>query len=139
VKISVQIKIDALIEDVWDRWVSPDHIVQWNFASDDWCCPSAKVDFSIGRRFKYRMEAKDGSMGFDFEGTFVDIKPLQQIRFELEDNRQVEIQFSKSLDGKSVEVIETFEAEDEMSGEQQRQGWQSILNNFKAHVESAGA
>lgn len=103
------------------------------FAIDEWCCPRAEIDLKDGGRFKYRMEANDGSAGFDFEGVFTKVAPQQSLHFELGDDRLVTIEFMQTANG--TRVAETFEAEDENSAEQQKQGWQSILNNFKKYVE----
>lgn len=132
--ITIETTVDAPIEKVWTAWTKPEHIVQWNFASEDWQCPAAQVDLTVDGKFKYRMEARDRSMGFDFEGTFTAIDPAREIRFALDDDRTVTVSFEE-IDG-GVRVVETFEAENELTGEQQRQGWQSILNNFKKHVEA---
>ncbi len=132
-KITIETEVAASPREVWDAWVTPDRITKWNFAIDDWCCPSAEVDLRVGGKFKYRMEAKDGSVGFDFEGAFTKVAPQQSLHFELGDDRLVTIEFSQTSNG--TKVAETFDAEDENSAEQQRQGWQSILNNFKKHVE----
>lgn len=115
-------------------WITPKDIMQWNAASEEWHCPDAQIDLSEGGRFSYRMEAKDGSMGFDFEGTFTVVQPKDRIEFTLGDDRRVEVSFTAT--GEGVRVVETFEVEDEHTAEQQRQGWLSILNNFKKHVES---
>jgi uncharacterized protein YndB with AHSA1/START domain len=132
-EISIETTVNAPIEQVWSAWITPDNIKKWNFASEDWCCPDAKIDFTIGGKFNYRMEAKDGSMGFDFEGKFTSINVNKSIEYALDDDRNVKISFLETEQG--IRVVETFEAEDELSAEQQRQGWQSILNNFKKHVE----
>jgi uncharacterized protein YndB with AHSA1/START domain len=132
--ISIETIINSSIESVWSSWITPEDIVNWNFASDDWSCPRAKLEFKEGGKFNYRMEAKDGSMDFDFEGTFNLIKEFERIEYSLEDNRKVSISFSDT--GNGIKIVETFDAEDELSGEQQKQGWQSILDNFKKHVES---
>lgn len=132
--IKVKTTVGATIEKVWTAWTKPEHIVHWNFASDDWQCPAAEIDLIVGGKFKYRMEAKDASMGFDFAGTFTAIKPGQEIQFVLDDDRNVAVSFEESDRG--VIVIETFEAENELAGDQQRRGWQSILDNFKAYVEA---
>ncbi|GGX71419.1 SRPBCC family protein [Saccharospirillum salsuginis] len=132
--ISIETEVNAPLRAVWDAWVTPEDITQWNFAIDEWCCPRAELDLVAGGRFNYRMEAKDGSAGFDFEGEFTDINPYQSIHFKLGDDREVEVRFTETQNG--VRVIEKFEAEDENTAEQQRQGWLSILNNFKQHVES---
>ena len=134
--ITVETTIEAPLEKVWEAWTNPEHIVQWNFASEDWTCPKAEIDLTVGGKFKYRMEAKDGSMRFDFEGRFKTIDPGREIQYALDDDRKVLIRFKDSDIG--VIVIETFEAENELTGEQQRQGWECILNNFKAHVEAIG-
>lgn len=136
-KISIETLVKAPLSRVWDAWVTPDDITRWNFAIDSWCCPAAEIDLRVGGNFSYRMEARDGSAGFDFTGTFTAIQPGQLIRFSLGDNREVSVKFSESQDG--VRVVETFDAEDENSAEQQRQGWQAILNNFKKHVEDKSA
>lgn len=133
-KIVIETEVQAPLATVWDAWVTPKDITNWNFAIDEWCCPSAEVNLEVGGNFNYRMEAKDGSMGFDFEGTFTKIESNESIHFELGDNRVVTVEFIETING--VKVVETFEAEDENSAEQQKQGWQSILNNFKKHVES---
>jgi uncharacterized protein YndB with AHSA1/START domain len=132
-KITVEIEVEAPPKEVWDAWVTPDHITKWNFAIDAWCCPRAEVDLRVGGRFKYRMEAKDGSVGFDFEGVFTKVSPQQSLHFELGDDRLVTVEFMQTTNG--TRIAETFEAEDENSAAQQKQGWQSILNNFKKHVE----
>lgn len=132
--ITIETTVSAPIENVWSAWTRPEHIVRWNFAAQDWQCPRAEVDLIPGGRFKYRMEAKDGSMGFDFEGKFTAIDPNRKIDFVLEDKREVSVGFIESEAG--VRVIETFDTENEMTDEQQRQGWQSILDNFKQYVET---
>lgn len=132
-KIVIETEVQAPLATVWDAWVTPKDITNWNFAIDEWCCPSAEVNLEVGGNFNYRMEAKDGSLGFDFEGTFTKIESNESIHFELGDNRVVTVEFIETING--VKVVETFEAEDENSAEQQKQGWQSILNNFKRHVE----
>lgn len=132
-KITVQTEVAAPIKEVWDTWVKPDHITKWNFAIDEWCCPRAEIDLRVSGGFKYRMEARDGSVGFDFEGAFTKVTPQQSLHFELGDNRIITIEFMQTANG--TLVAESFEAEDENSAEQQKQGWQSILNNFKKYVE----
>ncbi|WP_028672387.1 SRPBCC family protein [Saccharospirillum impatiens] len=132
-KISIETEVKAPLTVVWNAWVTPEDIACWNFATDEWCCPRAKVDLEVGGKFSYRMEEKIGSMGFDFEGTFTRVEPFENIHFKLDDNRIVIIEFVETAN--SVRVIETFDVEDENSAEQQKQGWQSILNNFKQHVE----
>lgn len=133
-KISIDATVNAPINKVWNAWTTPDKITQWNFATPEWCCPKAEIDLKPGGKFSYRMEAKDGSMGFDFAGEFTAVEELSLIKFHLGDNREVEVRFTEN--GEAVNVFETFEAEDENSAEQQKQGWQNILNNFKSHVEN---
>lgn len=133
-KIAIRTTVDAPIERVWAAWTTPEDIVQWNFASDDWCCPTAEIDLKVGGRFNYRMESKDGSSGFSFEGKFTLIDAGREIRFDLGDGRDVIVSFRESEEG--VEVEEIFEADDEMSGRKQRDGWQAILYNFRRHAEA---
>lgn len=135
-KITVETTVEAPLEKVWEAWTEPEHIVQWNFASEDWKCPKAEIDLTVGGKFNYRMEAKDGSMGFNFEGEFTAIDPGRKIQYVMDDGRKVLIGFEASDSG--VILNETFEAENELTGEQQRHGWECILNNFKAHVEASG-
>ncbi|HAA13308.1 MAG TPA: hypothetical protein DCE41_17115 [Cytophagales bacterium] len=132
-EITVQITVRASLDRVWKAWTEPKHITQWNFASPDWHCPSANNDLTVGGTFSWRMEAKDGSMGFDYEGTYKEVSPKSKILATLGDGRKVEIRFAEK-DG-AVEVTETFEA-DENNVEMQRQGWQAILENFKSHAEA---
>ena len=133
-KINIQTTVNAPIQRVWKAWTTPADIQRWNFASEDWVCPSASIELKEGGSFSYRMEARDGSMGFDFEGTFTRIAHHQKIEFELGDGRCVQVGFNESKDG--ILVTETFDAEDLHTAEQQRQGWQNILNNFKRHAEA---
>lgn len=133
-RLSIETEVEASPATVWVAWVTPEDITSWNFALDEWCCPKAEINLEVGGKFNYRMEAKDGSIGFDFEGTFTKVTPNESIHFELDDKRVVMVDFMETANG--VRVVETFEAEDENLAEQQRQGWQSILNNFKKHVQS---
>ncbi len=133
-EIAIETTVDAPIDRVWKAWVTPEDITRWNFASDDWCCPHATVDLVVGGKFNYRMEAKDGSIGFDFEGTFTVIEPPTLIEYALADGRTVKITMTQLDSG--IRVVEMFDAEDQHSAEQQRQGWQCILDNFKKHVET---
>lgn len=132
--ITVETIINASIEKVWQCWTLPEHITQWNNASDDWHTPFAENDLRTGGKFLSRMEAKDGSFGFDFGGVYTQVIPHQLIAYEMGDGRKVEINFS--ITGNETKVVETFEAETENSIELQRGGWQAILNNFKKYVES---
>lgn len=131
--ISIEVNMNAALTDVWDAWVTPSDITKWNFSTDHWQCPKADTNFEVGGKFSYRMEAKDGSVGFDFSGVFTKIIPNKSIQYQLDDNRRVTIDFIETPTG--VKVAESFEADNENAAEQQKQGWQSILNNFKKHVE----
>lgn len=131
--ISVETEVQASLNEVWDAWTNPESIVQWNFANDEWCCPSAVNDLKAGGEFVYRMEAKDGSMGFDFTGTYDRIEDGRLITYKMADGRKVEINFAQQ--GNAVKLTEAFEAEGTNSDEQQRAGWQAILENFKKFVE----
>lgn len=133
-KVTIETMIDSSLDTVWKSFITPEDIIRWNFASSDWICPEAGNDFRIGGKFNYRMETKDGSMGFNLEGKFTAIKEMESIDCEFIDGRTLNISFKKRFD--SVKVNQTFEAEDENSVELQKQGWQSILNNFKEYVES---
>ncbi|MEP1306099.1 MAG: SRPBCC family protein [Balneola sp.] len=133
-KITIDTTISATPEKVWNCWTQPNHITQWNFAADDWCCPNAENDLTVGGKYKARMEAKDGSFGFDFEATYDEVVNQKRIVYTIADGRQV-ITLFEDL-GSSTKVISTFEAEAENSIEMQRDGWQAILNSFKKYVES---
>ena len=134
--ITVKTTIKAPIEKVWEFWTKPAHIVHWNFASSEWICPSAINDLQPNGAFNWRMEAKDGSMGFDFTGVYSEVKENESIAYKMSDGRKVEIEFLAS--GNEVELLETFEGEGTNADEQQRLGWQAILDNFKNYVESKG-
>lgn len=131
--IEVKIKVLAPIDLVWECWNDPKHVIHWNFASKDWCCPNATNDLQVGGKFTYRMEAKDKSMGFDFEGKYTELEHEKLISYELEDGRRVQITFSITEEG--ILIKEAFETEDVNSAEMQRDGWQAILGNFKTYVE----
>lgn len=132
-KITVEKFVSAPIDAVWNAWTSPDDIKQWNAASDDWHTTDASVDLRVGGRFSSRMEARDGSMGFDFAGTYTNIVEHRLIECSLGD-RVLLVEFLVGADG--VNVREIFDAESTHSVEQQREGWQAILDNFARHVES---
>ena len=132
--ITVETTINAPIEKVWHLWTDPKHIVHWNNASDDWHTPKAENDLRVGGRFLSRMEAKDGSFGFDFTGEYTKVDKQREIEYQLEDERKVKITFVSN--GTQTVVTETFEAEDMHSIDLQRTGWQSILNNFKKYAEA---
>ena len=132
-KITIEARIAAPMDAVWHAWNNPDDITKWNAASDDWHTTKATVDLRVGGIHSSRMEAKDGSMGFDFAGTYTKIVEHQLIESKLGD-RVLSVEFLPAPDG--VIVRETFDTEPTHSLEQQRDGWQAILNNFKKHVES---
>ncbi|MCG3151530.1 MAG: hypothetical protein GEEBNDBF_00804 [bacterium] len=131
-KITVETTVHAPIERVWQAWNSPEDITHWNFASDDWQCPSATVDLREGGSYSSRMEAKDGSMGFDFEGTYTEVVPHERIVSTF-GGRELVVEFVQSENG--VTVRETFDAEEMHPAEVQQAGWQAILDNFAKHVE----
>jgi uncharacterized protein YndB with AHSA1/START domain len=133
-RIIVSAKINGLKEKVWEYWTSPQHIVNWNFATNEWYCPTAENDLRPGGKFSWRMEAKDGSMGFDYSGQYETIKSKEFIELKLDDDRSVSIEFLEQ--NEQTEVIESFEP-DENDPDLQKQGWQAILNNFKAYVEGS--
>ena len=132
-KINVETTIAAPIEKVWRAYTTPEDIKQWNAASDDWHTTAATVDLRVGGVFSSRMEAKDGSMGFDFAGTYTKIVENKLIEYSFGD-RHAQVEFGDTPQGVTVRV--SFDAESQYPIEQQQQGWQSILNNFRMHVES---
>jgi uncharacterized protein YndB with AHSA1/START domain len=132
-QITIETQISETAGTVWEKYTHPEHITKWNFASDDWCCPYAHVDLKVGGKSVSRMEAKDGSFGFDFEVTYTKVIPLQLLQYVMEDGRTAEITF-KEENGKTTVTI-SFDPEDQNPVDMQRQGWQSILNNFKKYVE----
>jgi len=134
--ITVGVTIPAPVEKVWKCWKEPQHITQWNQASDDWHTPWAQNDFQVGGKFIFRMEARDGSIGFDFAGTYTKIKEHERIEYTLEDRRKVEVLFSHN--GSETSVTEIFEPEQTHPIEIQRAGWQAILDNFKNYVAASG-
>jgi len=132
--ITVETTIKAPLSKVWEIWTKPEHIINWNFASDDWQCPTATNDIKPGGEFNWRMEAKDGSIGFDFTGVYEQVKENELITYKMSDGRKVEIRFVE-IDNE-IKLSESFEAEGTNSDEMQRAGWQSILENFRNYVES---
>ncbi len=131
--ITVEVSLNLPIEKVWDAWTKPEHITNWNFASEDWHCPRAENDVRTGGKFSSRMEAKDGSMGFDFAGIYDEVIEHELIAYTLGD-RKVRVTFVPL--GFATLVREEFEPENENSLELQKNGWQSILDNFKKYAES---
>lgn len=132
--ITVAALVDAPLQNVWKAYITPADIVQWNAASDDWHTTRATVDLRVGGEFSSRMEARDGSFGFDFAGIYTNIVEARLIEYAFGD-RKARVEFSEVAGGVRVSVA--FDEESTHSLEQQRQGWQAILNNFKRHVEAA--
>ena len=131
--ITVAVNINSSLEKVWEFWNNPIHIQNWYFASPDWHCPSVENDMKIGGKFNIRLEAKDASFGFDFEGIYTEIINFQLIEYVLEDKRKVITTFENFED--RVVVTQKFDSENENSLELQQNGWQAILDNFKKCVE----
>jgi uncharacterized protein YndB with AHSA1/START domain len=133
--IIVRATINAPIEQTWKNWITPSDIIRWNNASEDWFTPRAENDLRPGGKFLYRMEAKDGSFGFDFGGVYDTVKEKEYIEYHLADGRKVKITFKSTENG--TEIIESFDAESVNSIDRQQSGWQAILNNFRKHTETA--
>ena len=134
--ITVQSVINAPVEQAWKLYTEPDHVMKWNNASnDDWHTPRAENDLKVGGKFLYRMEAKDGSSGFDFDGTYEQLKTNELIVYSISDGRKVQVMFTKENNTRT-KIDTTFEAESTNPIEMQRDGWQAILNNFKKYVET---
>lgn len=134
-KVTVQTVIQAPVEKVWRCWTEPDHITKWNQASDDWHAPYAENDLRVGGKFLTRMEAKDGSFGFDFGGVYDEVKLHEVISYTLGDGRKVDITFIDL--GNETKVVETFDAESTHPVEYQQAGWQAIMDNFKRYTEAS--
>jgi len=135
--VTVLAKVDAPLDLVWKYWTTPEDIVKWNFASDDWHSPRAVNDLRTGGKFNYRMESKDGSQGFDFEGVYDKVILKEKIEYTMGDERKVSVLFSK-INGKT-KITESFEPEAQNSIELQHDGWQAILYNFKRYAEIKSA
>ena len=135
VVLKVETVIDAPVKKVWEYFTLPEHITQWCNASPDWHAPSAENDLRAGGKFSTRMEAKDGSFGFDFGGVYDAVETYKTIEYTLGDQRKVKIKFLE--EGSNTKLIEQFEAEETNPVEIQQAGWQAILNNFKKFVEAA--
>ena len=134
-RITVETTVNAPVARVWEAYNTPADIMQWNTAIDTWHCPASSVDLREGGAFSNRMEAKDGSFGFDFAGTFTRIETHKLIEYSFGD-RTARVEFTEGPTGVTVRVA--FDAEDENSVEMQRGGWQAILDNFRKHVETKG-
>lgn len=133
-KITVQTTVSADTKKAWDFYTNPEHITKWNFASEDWHCPSAENDMRIGGKYSARMEAKDGSWGFDFEAIYDEVAHGEKFTYTMTDGRQVNVNFKNLGDKTAVTVI--FDAETENSEAMQRDGWQAILENFRKYAEA---
>jgi len=131
--ITIETTVNAPVDKVWECWNKPEHITQWCSASDEWHTPRAENDLRVGGKFNSRMEAKDGSMGFDFGGVYDDVKTNEKIAYTMGDGRKCEITFSAK--DNTTKIVESFEAENENPVEMQKGGWQSILDNFKKYTE----
>jgi len=133
-KITVETTVNKDVNTSWDYWTLPEHITNWNFASDEWHSPRATNDIKTGGKFNYRMEAKDGSAGFDFEGVYDEVNTHKNISYSLGDDRKVKIIF-ESVEG-GTKIIQSFDTEDVHAAEYQKAGWQAIMDNYKKYVES---
>ena len=133
-QITIESVVAANSAKVWASWTEPKHITKWNFASDDWQCPRASNDLKVGGKYSARMEAKDGSFGFDFDAIYDEVVNQKKLTYTMGDGRKVTTKF-EDVGGKT-KVTTVFDAEEQNSAEMQKQGWQSILNNFKKYVEA---
>ena len=133
-KVTVEATISADTKKVWDYYTKPEHITKWNFANDDWQCPTAENDLRVGGKYMARMEAKDGSFGFDFEATYDEVVDQKSVTYTMTDGRQSTTTFEDL--GDNTKVTTTFDAEGQNDVEMQRAGWQAILDNFKKYTES---
>jgi len=134
-RITVQSTISADIKKAWDYYTNPKHIIKWNFASDDWQCPRAENDLRVGGKYRARMEARDGSMGFDFEAIYETVVDQKTLTYTMPDGRKATVDFEKKDNKTRVTV--TFDAETENPLEMQKGGWQAILDNFKKYTEAS--
>lgn len=133
-KITIEAQIAAPVQKVWAYYNKPQHITQWNFAHESWQCPSAENDLRPGGKLKSRMEARDGSFGFDFEATYDEVTDHKRIVYTIADGRKVETDFADV--GGKTRIVTVFEAESENPVEMQKGGWQAILDNFKKYAEA---
>lgn len=132
--VTVEVSVHASPDVAWRGFTDPESIMAWNFASADWTCPQARNDLRDGGTFSYRMEARDGSFGFDFEGTFLEVTPPVRLRYSLGPDRNVDVQFTR--EGDHTMVRQSFTPESTHPIEQQLAGWQAILDNYKQHVDA---
>jgi uncharacterized protein YndB with AHSA1/START domain len=135
-KITIEVTVNVPVEKVWEFWNNPEHIKKWCAASPDWHTPQSENDLKVGGHFSTRMEAKDGSFGFDFGGIYDTVKLHEEIAYTIGDGRRVDIRFI--FNGGITRIVETFDAETENPIEMQRAGWQAILDNFKVYAEGKG-
>ena len=132
-QITVKIITQTPLQDCWNAYTLPEHITQWNFADPSWHCPNAQNDLRVGGTYLARMEAKDGSFGFNFEATYTDVQPMKSFNYTF-GGRNATIVFNTLPEG--TEVVVSFDPENENPIELQKQGWQSILNQFKTYIEN---
>ena len=132
--ITVGTIVSAPLTTVWEAWTKPEHITKWTFASDDWHAPHAENELKVAGKFSTTMAAKDGSVSFEFYGTYTDVQPEKFIAYTMGDGRRAEITFNEI--GDQTEIVESFEAEETNPIKMQHDGWQSIVDNFKKHTES---
>lgn len=135
-KVTVEATVNAETKKVWDCWTTPEHITKWNFAAEDWQCPKAENDLRVGGKYFARMEAKDGSFGFDFRAVYDEVIDGKKITYTMGDGRQATTTF-ENLDG-ITKVTTVFDAENSNPIDMQQEGWLAILNNFKKYVEGVG-
>jgi uncharacterized protein YndB with AHSA1/START domain len=133
-KITVETTVNAPIQKVWELYNDPKHVTRWNNASEDWHTPKAENDLTVGGRFSYRMESRDGSEGFDFSGVYEEVEKEQHLSYIMDDGRRVRVNMSSNSDNETKVTI-AFDPENENSMEMQEQGWQAILDNFKKYAE----
>lgn len=131
--VTIESTVNAPVEKVWNYWTAPEHITQWNSPHESWHSPHAENDLRVGGKFVARMEARDGSSGFDFGGIYDEVKANDTIRFTMSDGRRVHVQFTP--EGNNTKIVESFDAESQNPVEFQKAGWQAILDNFKRYTE----
>ncbi len=131
--ITVESQVNAPVQKVWESWTKPEHIKNWCAATEDWHAPHAENDPRTGGKFVTRMEAKDGSFGFDFGGTYDEVRPNEYMEYTMGDGRNVKVNFTEQ--GNTTKVVESFDAEETNPVDMQRDGWQAILDNFKRYTE----
>ena len=133
ITVSTVIKNKTLAQ-VWEYFTNPKHVMNWNYAGDDWHCPKAENNLEVGKSFTYTMAAKNGEMSFDFSGIYTEIEEFSKISYVLEDERKIFVTFAETESG--IELVEKFDPEKVNSEEMQQTGWQMILDNFKKYIEA---